>query len=250
MTTNYEANPNTGIYIQNLSKNYQREGITVPALRNVTLHLGRGSQVAIMGPSGSGKTTLLHTIAGILTPTSGSIRVEGTELAGMKETALSKLRLQNFGFVFQDGQLIAELTNQENVALPLMLAGINKANAIAQAQAQLAALGLAEHGPYRPGQLSGGQAQRVAIARALVTRPKVVFADEPTGALDQATSNEVMRVLTQATAASGATLVVVTHDHNVAAWLQHTIHMRDGQIQAVVPSNAPADAVNNTEGAK
>ncbi len=172
-------------------------------------------------------------MAGILRPTAGSIRIEGQEIVGMSESQLSALRLARFGFVFQDGQLLPELSNQENVALPLMLAGVSKGQAIQRAQEQLSALGLAGHGPYRPGQLSGGQAQRVAIARALITNPQVVFADEPTGALDQATGAEVMNVLTQACAASGATLIVVTHDQGVANWLQHTIHMRDGVITSV-----------------
>ncbi|WP_141553844.1 ABC transporter ATP-binding protein [Gleimia coleocanis] len=247
--TNYQPDINTGIYVNALTKHYQREGVTVPALNNVTLHLARGVQVAIMGPSGSGKTTLLHTLAGIIPPTSGSVRLEGQELVGMKETALSKLRLTRFGFVFQDGQLLPELTNEENVALPLMLSGVAKHTAINQAQAQLASLGLDGYGAYRPGQLSGGQAQRVAIARALITRPQVVFADEPTGALDQATSAEVMSVLTQVTAASGTTLVVVTHDQNVANWLQHAIHMRDGQITSVVPRASCTHAESHTASA-
>lgn len=227
------ADPRTGILVHGLTKHYQREGVTVHALNNVSLHIQRGSQYAIMGPSGSGKTTLLHTIAGIIPPTSGSIRIEGEEIVGMPEAQLSALRLQRFGFVFQDGQLLPELTNEENVALPLMLAGVPKAQAIQQANMQLSALGLPGHGPYRPGQLSGGQAQRVAIARALITNPQVVFADEPTGALDQATGAEVMSVLTQACAATGATLIVVTHDQGVAQWLQHTIRMQDGAIISI-----------------
>lgn len=217
--------------------------MTVPALLDVNLFLPTGSQVAIMGPSGSGKTTLLHTLAGILPPTSGSIIVEGSELVGMSEAALSALRLERFGFVFQDGQLLAELSNQENVAMPLLLAGVPRREAISRAREQLAALGLEGNGPYLPGQLSGGQAQRVAIARALITRPHVVFADEPTGALDQATGAEVMRVLTQATAASGATLLVVTHDQGVANWLQHTIRLRDGRVETITSNPAAQGAL-------
>lgn len=188
----------SGIVIHKLTKHYQRNNVIVPALNDVSLTLPHGSQVAIMGPSGSGKTTLLHSLARILTPTSGSIQVEGQALVGMSEAALSSFRLQRFGFVFQDHQLLSELTNEENVALPLMLLGVPRTQAMAQAREGLAAIGLEGHGPYLPGQLSGGQAQRVAIARALVTKPQVVFADEPTGALDQATGAEVMQVLTSA----------------------------------------------------
>lgn len=242
-TAQPQADLNSGILVQNLTKHYQREGVSVHALNNVSLHLPRGSQSAIMGPSGSGKTTLLHTMAGIIPPTSGSIRVEGEEISGMPEAKLSTLRLKRFGFVFQDGQLLPELTNEENVALPLMLAGAPKKEAIGRARDQLAALGLPGHGPYRPGQLSGGQAQRVAIARALITNPQVVFADEPTGALDQATGSEVMSVLTQACAASGATLIVVTHDQGVANWLQHTIRMQDGVITSVGGANPQAGGI-------
>ncbi|MCS4484999.1 ABC transporter ATP-binding protein [Gleimia sp. 6138-11-ORH1] len=246
LNVNQESNYNTGIYLRGLTKHYQREGVIVPALNEVTLHIARSSQVAIMGPSGCGKTTLLHTTAGILTPTAGSIRIEGQELAGMKETDLSTLRLRRFGFVFQDGQLLPELTNAENVALPLMLLGVPKKQALQKADTQLASLGLAGSGKYLPGQLSGGQAQRVAIARALVTNPQVVFADEPTGSLDQATSAEVMQVLTQATAQTGATLVVVTHDKGVASWLQHTIHMCDGKIESVVSRTSMAPSENKS----
>lgn len=233
-------NLNEGLWVRNLTKHYHREGVTVAALNDVTVHLPRGSQTAIMGPSGSGKTTLLHCMAGILTPTSGSILIEGVEIAGMKERHLSALRLERFGFVFQDGQLLPELTNEENVALPLMLAGVPRSEAIARANAQLAALGLEGHGPYRPGQLSGGQAQRVAIARALVTNPQVVFADEPTGALDQATGHEVMNVLTQACRASGATLVLVTHDEGVARWCTGQLRVRDGRVMNASEATAVA----------
>lgn len=160
--------------------------------------------------------------------------LDGTELAAMSEGAISQLRLRNFGFVFQDGQLLPELPCQENVAMPLMLAGVSRKNAVTQAQQILMNLGLDGAGPYRPGQLSGGQAQRVAIGRALITHPKVVFADEPTGALDQGTGAEVMSVLTGACSATGASLILVTHDPSVAARLPHEIHMRDGLIDQQV----------------
>ncbi|CAL8900613.1 ABC transporter ATP-binding protein [Glutamicibacter protophormiae] len=222
--------PSAGITVSALVKEYERGGIRVQALAGVDLHLPPGAQVAVMGPSGSGKTTLLHCLAGVLRPTSGSVVVEGQELVGMPERQLSRLRLQRFGFVFQDGQLLPELSNEENIALPRMLAGVNRSAATTRARELLGLLGLAGLGAHRPGQLSGGQAQRVAIARALAAGPQVVFADEPTGALDQATGHEVMGVLTSACRASGATLVLVTHDPGVASWFPAVIEMRDGRI--------------------
>lgn len=220
----------SGISVSALVKDYPRGGGTVRALVGVDLNLPRGCQVAVMGPSGSGKTTLLHCLAGVLRPTSGSVVVEGEELVGMPERKVSRLRLERFGFVFQDGQLLPELTGEENVALPLMLAGTSRPAATTRAHEVLASLGLAGLGAQRPGQLSGGQAQRIAIARALVTSPQVVFADEPTGALDQVTGHEVMAVLTGACRASGATLVLVTHDTGVASWFPTVIEMRDGAV--------------------
>ena len=228
------ASTASGMIVRGLTKTYQRGGNTVYALAGVSLSIPQGSQLAIMGPSGCGKTTLLHCLAGVLRPTSGSIMLDGTELTAMSEGAISQLRLRNFGFVFQDGQLLPELPCQENVAMPLMLAGVARKNAVSQAQQILVNLGLDGAGPYRPGQLSGGQAQRVAIGRALITHPKVVFADEPTGALDQGTGAEVMSVLTGACSATGASLILVTHDPSVAARLPHEIHMRDGLIDQQV----------------
>ncbi len=220
----------SGIAVSGLVKEYTRGDQVVPALAGVDLALPRGAQVAIMGPSGSGKTTLLHCIAGILRPTGGSIVIAGQQIVGLPERRLSRLRLTRFGFVFQDGQLLPELSAEENVGLPLMLAGRPHSEATARARQMLANLGLAGLGPYRPGQLSGGQAQRVAIARALIASPQVVFADEPTGALDQATGAEVMNVLTGAARASGATLLLVTHDPGVAAWFPQVVRVQDGRI--------------------
>ena len=230
------AAADSGIAVCGLEKTYQRGPVRVDALRDVTLTLERGSQVGVMGPSGSGKTTLLHCLAGVIRPTSGSILVEGSEIVGLKERQLSQLRLTRFGFVFQDGQLLPELSALENVALPLMLAGEQRRSAQDRAGAALGALGLAGETRARPGQLSGGQAQRVAIARAMVTNPQVVFADEPTGALDRATGQEVMGVLTSACRASGATLVVVTHDPAVAAWCQRILQVCDGRVHEGAPA--------------
>ena len=219
-----------GLVARALTKTYMRGHTPVHALAGVDLTLPQGTQVAIMGPSGSGKTTLLHCLAGVLRPSSGSITLDGEEMTTMSERVLSNLRLRRFGFVFQDGQLLPELPTEENIAMPLMLAGTPKSQAIARAREILTNLGLDGAGPYRPGQLSGGQAQRVAIGRALATNPSVIFADEPTGALDQATGGEVMSLLTSACASTGASLVLVTHDPAVAARLPHTLHVRDGRI--------------------
>lgn len=216
-----------------LTHTFYRDQVPVEALRGVSLDIPGGCQVAVMGPSGGGKSTLLHVLAGILKPTGGAVWLDGTELTALRPAACSRLRLERFGFVFQDGQLLPELSNEENVAFPLMLAGVSKSAALKQARGALAELGLEGGERYRPGQLSGGQAQRVAIARAIATSPSVVFADEPTGALDQVTGAQVMRVLTRACTAAGSTLVLVTHDEGVARWLPYTVRMRDGQIETV-----------------
>ena len=200
------------------------------ALAGVDLEIAAGESVAIMGPSGSGKTTLLHCLAGILPPTSGQVVWNGHDLAGMSDGERTALRRQDFGFVFQSGQLLPELPADENAALPLMLGGIPRQQAVTAARQWLGYLGLAGMEDRRPGELSGGQAQRVAIARALTCSPGVIFADEPTGALDQQTGHEVLRVLRDATQQTGASLVVVTHDEQVAAWCSRTVRMRDGLI--------------------
>lgn len=203
---------------------------TTTALAGVDLDLAAGASLAVMGPSGSGKSTLLHCLAGILVPDSGTVHLDGVEVSALDERERSLLRRRRLGFVFQFGQLLPELPAVENVALPSMLLGVRRPQALDVAGQWLAALGLAGMEERRPGELSGGQAQRVAIARALVTGPAVVFADEPTGALDQATGTEVMRLLTETTRAAGASLVVVTHDASVAAWCERTVEVRDGRV--------------------
>ncbi|WNB85860.1 ABC transporter ATP-binding protein [Cellulomonas sp. ATA003] len=202
------------------------------ALAGVDLDVAEGESLAVTGPSGSGKSTLLHTLAGVLTPDAGSVRLRGREVADLNERERSLLRRRHYGFVFQFGQLLSELTAAENVALPPMLLGTSRNQALTHARQWLGALGLAGMEDRRPGELSGGQAQRVAVARALITGPDVVFADEPTGALDQSTGAEVMQVLTDATRAAGASLVVVTHDRDVAAWCSRRIEVRDGLVVA------------------
>lgn len=205
------------------------------ALAGVDIAVQRGESLAIMGASGSGKTTLLHALAGIIAPDTGSITFTpdsgvGLEVAPMSETQRSQLRRERFGFVFQQGLLIPELTAIENVALALMINGVRRAEATAQAAAWLHALGLAGMEERRIGELSGGQAQRVAIARAQVTGAELIFADEPTGALDSHTSAEVMDALLWSTTGQGRTLVVVTHDEHVAARCSRVLRMSDGAI--------------------
>ncbi|MQY06402.1 ABC transporter ATP-binding protein [Actinomadura macrotermitis] len=202
------------------------------ALDGVDLAVGRGEAVAIMGPSGSGKSTLLHCLAGIMTPDQGTVHLLGQRIDDLGERRRSALRRSRFGFVFQFGQLLPELPAEENVALPLMLGGTSRRDAVRAARAWFGPLGLAGLEGRRPGELSGGQAQRVAIARALVTGPAVVFADEPTGALDQATGQDTMNLLVEATRHNDAALVVVTHDPNVARWCTRTVEVRDGRLTA------------------
>ncbi|MET9792885.1 ABC transporter ATP-binding protein [Streptomyces canus] len=200
------------------------------ALAGVDVEVHERDSLAIMGPSGSGKSTLLHSLAGIVRPDDGQVLLRGERIDNLGENKLSALRRKRFGFVFQSGQLLPELPAEENVALPLMLEGMPRKEAVARARRWFAPLGLDGLELRRPGQLSGGQAQRVAIARALATEPDVVFADEPTGALDQRTSTEVVQLLTSATRETGAALVMVTHDADVAAHCDRILQVRDGRI--------------------
>jgi putative ABC transport system ATP-binding protein len=203
------------------------------ALNQVNFALGEGETVAIMGPSGSGKSTLLHALAGILKPTSGTVSFRGSNLSAMSDADRTKLRRNAFGFVFQSGQLLPELPAVENIALPMMLDGVDYRAATDSAILWLERMGLRALAAHRPGEMSGGQMQRIAIARALAMRPAVVFADEPTGALDQTTGREVMGILMAAAHDNGSAVVVVTHDPNVAAFCGRTVTMRDGQLGGV-----------------
>jgi putative ABC transport system ATP-binding protein len=200
------------------------------ALRGVDVAIGAGEIVAVMGPSGSGKSTLLHVLAGILPPDEGSVTFDGVEIERLGEAERSRLRRTRFGFVFQFGQLIPELPAIENIALPLLLDGRRRADAEALAAPWFGRLGLAGLEQRRPGELSGGQAQRVAIARAMVMEPDIVFADEPTGSLDSLAGEQVMELLTEAASASGATVILVTHEPRVAAYAHREIVVRDGRV--------------------
>ncbi|MFI7518675.1 ABC transporter ATP-binding protein [Micromonospora globbae] len=207
-----------------------------PALRGATVSVASGEIVAVMGPSGSGKSTLLHCLAGILVPDSGEIHFEGRRIDTLSETERSALRRDRFGFVFQFGQLVPELTAEENVALPLLLSGVKRGAALAQARPWFDRLGLTGLGRRRSGELSGGQAQRVALARGLVARPGVLFADEPTGALDSLTGEQVMELLVTSAREQGTTVVLVTHDARVAAYADRQVIVRDGKVNALVHS--------------
>jgi putative ABC transport system ATP-binding protein len=207
----------------------KKYGSTV-ALHGMDVQVAVRESLAIMGPSGSGKSTLLHTLAGVVRPDGGEVLLHGERIDNLGENRLSELRRKRFGFVFQSGQLLPELPAEENIALPLMLDGMPRGRAVSLARRWFAPLGLDGLENRRPGQLSGGQAQRVAIARALVVQPDVVFADEPTGALDQVTSEEVIRLLTSVTREQGASLVMVTHDPDVAAHCDRVLQVRDGRI--------------------
>ncbi len=207
-------------------------GLT-PALRGADLTVGAGEIVALMGPSGSGKSTLMHCLAGILQPDSGSVRYDGVELTQLSDRARSALRRNDFGFIFQFGQLVDELTCRENVALPLRLTGASRRAAEVQADEWLQRLDVSGVADQRPGEVSGGQGQRVSVARALITRPRVIFADEPTGALDSLQGEQVMSLLVTAVRETGAALVLVTHESRLAAYSDREVMIRDGRTSDI-----------------
>jgi putative ABC transport system ATP-binding protein len=212
----------------NIKKSF---GIT-PALQGANLDVASGEILAIMGPSGSGKSTLLHCMAGIFKPDSGEVWFDGKRLDTLNEEERTHLRRTAFGFVFQFGQLIPELTAADNTAMPLLLNKVSRKEAYAQAETWLTRLGLDGMGKRRSGELSGGQAQRVALARALIMQPKVLFADEPTGSLDSLTGEQVMDIMVDIAKEEGTTLVIVTHDSRVAAYADRTVMVRDGKVTA------------------
>ncbi|MEU5510357.1 ABC transporter ATP-binding protein [Streptomyces fungicidicus] len=220
------ATPGLAVELRDVRRQYGRGTGTVHALAGIELALPRGTFTAVMGPSGSGKSTFLQCAAGLDRPTAGSVRLGGTEITGMSENELTELRRSRLGFVFQAFNLLPSLTVEQNVLLPMRLAGQRQDRR--QAQAVLAQVGLADKAKRRPGELSGGQQQRVAVARALVTSPDVIFADEPTGALDTGTAAEVLGLLRNAVDAQGATVVMVTHDPAAAAWADRVLFLADG----------------------
>ncbi len=201
-----------------------------PALRGASITLAAGEILAVTGASGSGKSTLLHLLAGIVRPDEGSVSYAGQRLDRLPEQRLTELRRTEFGVVFQFGQLIPELTAVDNVGLPLLLAGTSRAEARRRAGEWLERFGVRGQEQLRPGELSGGQAQRVALARALVTGPKVVFADEPTGALDSLAGEQVMTALVRTARAAGTAVLLITHDAQVAAYADREVRLSDGLV--------------------
>lgn len=199
-------------------------------LRGVDIAMAKGEVLALMGPSGSGKSTLLYCLAGILRPDHGEVRVLGESIADLPERRRSELRLGKMGFVLQGGELVPELTLTENVALPLQLLGVSYRAAMARAGEMLESVGLGGAGDRRTGAVSGGESQRAAVARALVHEPEIVFADEPTGALDTVNGEQVLELLLASSRARGASVLLVTHDHRVAAHADRVLVMRDGAL--------------------
>ncbi|GAA2335979.1 ABC transporter ATP-binding protein [Streptomyces kunmingensis] len=216
------------VELRGVRRSYGRGGSTVHALRGIELALPSGTFTAVMGPSGSGKSTFLQCAAGLDRPTDGTVALGGTTITGMSENKLTALRRTRLGFVFQAFNLLPSLTVEQNVLLPMRLAGARPDRR--RAAEVLAQVGLADKGRRRPGQLSGGQQQRVAIARALVTNPDVIFADEPTGALDTTTAAEILGLLRSAVDGMGATVVMVTHDPAAAAYADRVLFLADGSI--------------------
>ncbi|HVX42534.1 MAG TPA: ABC transporter ATP-binding protein [Mycobacteriales bacterium] len=230
----------TVVQLDSVTKTYGRGERGVVALNEVSIGFEAGTFTAIMGPSGSGKSTFLHCAAGLDKPTSGTVTLDGIDLTGLKETALTKLRRQRIGFIFQAFNLMPALTVLQNVTLPLQLASRRPKRA--DVLEILDRVGLADRRRHRPAQLSGGQQQRVAIARALVTRPAVIFADEPTGALDTRTAGEILQLLREPVRADGQTVVMVTHDPVAASYADRVVFLADGVVAGYL-DRPTADAV-------
>ncbi|HSZ41103.1 MAG TPA: ABC transporter ATP-binding protein [Trebonia sp.] len=223
-----EANRRPLLQARNIEKSFGQ----TPALRDASVTVDQGEFLAVMGPSGSGKSTMLHCLAGIFRPDAGEVWYGSRRLDTLSDAERTRLRRTDFGFLFQFGQLVPELTAADNVALPLLLNRVNRKTAYRAADSWLARLGLEDMGNRRIGELSGGQAQRVAIARAFVIMPKVLFADEPTGSLDSLTGEQVMEMLVEVSREHGITTVLITHDMRVAAYADREIIVRDGRVGA------------------
>ncbi|WP_327412287.1 ABC transporter ATP-binding protein [Streptomyces sp. NBC_01233] len=236
---------NDAIQLRDVSRVHGTGDQAVTALDQVSLDFPQGTFTAVMGPSGSGKSTLLQCAAGLDRPTSGTVTIGGTELGGLSETRLTLLRRDRIGFVFQAFNLLPALTAEQNVALPLRLAGRRPAKA--EVREVLARVGLGERARHRPAQLSGGQQQRVALARALITRPDVLFGDEPTGALDSRTGREVLTLLRAMVDTDRQTVVVVTHDPVAASYADRVVFLADGRLNGELSgASAPDIAAHMT----
>ncbi len=215
------------IEAKNIKKAFGKKTL---ALRGANLAVEPGEIVAVMGPSGSGKSTLLHCLAGILKIDSGEVRFDGENIGKMSDKKRNQLRREKFGFVFQFSQLVPELTALDNVALPLLINGVNKTEAYAKAKTWLKKVGVEAVASQIPGELSGGQAQRVAVARAMVIEPKILFADEPTGSLDSLNSEKVMDLFIKTAKEIGTTVIMVTHEPTIAAYADRSVIVRDGVV--------------------
>jgi putative ABC transport system ATP-binding protein len=222
-----------------VTRRYGSGDTAVDALRGVSLAIAQGKLTAVMGPSGSGKSTLMHILAGLDKPTSGSVSIAGTEITTLKDTDLTKLRRRHIGFVFQFFNLLPMLTAEENIVLPLSIAGTKPERAFFGDL--IDKVGLADRLHHRPAELSGGQQQRVAIARALVSRPTVLFADEPTGNLDSTTGHEILELMRNSVDAYGQTMVMVTHDPQAASIADRVLFLNDGLIVKDMPRSSPGD---------
>jgi putative ABC transport system ATP-binding protein len=217
------------IELQNIFKKYQMGTTTINALNGLECNIEKGEYVALMGPSGSGKSTLMNVIGCLDSPTSGIYLLNGQDVSGMTDDELANVRNVEIGFVFQSFNLLPRTSALENVALPLVYAGVAKKERLERAQAVLEKVGLGDRGDHKPNELSGGQRQRVAIARALINNPSIVLADEPTGNLDSKSSAEIMHLF-QAIHDEGNTVVMVTHEEDIAQYAKRTIRMRDGKL--------------------
>ncbi|WP_055522649.1 ABC transporter ATP-binding protein [Streptomyces graminilatus] len=231
------ASPEATVRLDAVSKTYGKGAAAVQALRDVSMSFAKGSFTAVMGPSGSGKSTFLHCAAGLDRPTSGHVRLAGADIGGLDENALTVLRRERIGFVFQAFNLLPSLTVEQNITLPLRL---SRRRTDREWLARiLKRTGLETRVTHRPSELSGGQQQRVAIARALVTRPEVVFADEPTGALDSTTGREILLLLQESVRSLQQTLIMVTHDPVAASYADLVLFLADGQLAGSLPSPTP-----------
>jgi putative ABC transport system ATP-binding protein len=224
--------PSDAIQLHRVARTFGTGDAAVTALHDLSLSFAAGTFTAVMGPSGSGKSTLLQCAAGLDRPTSGSVMLGDTDLTALSETRLTRLRRDRIGFVFQAFNLLPSLTAEQNVALPLRLAGRRPARA--QIRDTLARVGLSDRAGHRPHEMSGGQQQRVAIARALITRPDVLFGDEPTGALDSSTGHQVLRLLRGMVDDDGQTIVMVTHDPVAASWADRVVFLADGRLNGAL----------------
>jgi len=218
------------VEIRNLAKSYTRGGQAVPVLADITLDIEAGDFIALMGPSGSGKTTLLNLIAGIDKPDSGTLRVDGVDIAALGEAELADWRAAHVGFIFQFYNLMPVLTAYENVELPLMLAPLSRAERRARVELVLSVVGLADRMKHYPNELSGGQQQRVAIARAVVADPTIIVADEPTGDLDRVSAADILAMLQRLNRELGKTIIMVTHDANAARAARSLLHLEKGEL--------------------